>query len=95
MTPGERRAAASLSIVGLANLRPEASPIGLLLYKRHIRMRQIPPEQRPHRLRLVDNQLFFDRVIAQRRNTAHPHALLLRGGDLVADAFGGAYSGWS
>src|SRR5690242_18538105 len=33
-----------------------------------------------------DDQLVVTALVAERRHTAHPHALLLRGGDLVADA---------
>ena len=45
-------------------------------------------EQGAHRrgLRGVDDQLAVDGVVAERRQSPHPHALLLRGRDLVADA---------
>src|SRR6202023_1165462 len=37
----------------------------------------------------VDNERAFARVVAERHIAAHPHALLLRGGDLVTDPFTG------
>jgi hypothetical protein len=37
----------------------------------------------------VDNERALARVIAERWVAAHPHALLFRRGDLVADAFPG------
>jgi hypothetical protein len=38
------------------------------------------------RVLLFDHQLMVCDLIAKRDVSAHPHALLLRGGDLVADA---------
>ena len=38
---------------------------------------------------LNDDQLAVLDRVAERRHTAHPHPLLLRSGDLVADAFAG------
>ena len=40
---------------------------------------------------LVDDQLSVLHVVAKRRQAAHPHALLLGSGDLVADAFAGDF----
>ena len=40
---------------------------------------------------LVDDQLSVLHVVAKRRQAAHPHALLLGSGDLVADAFAGHF----
>src|SRR5207249_2110221 len=37
----------------------------------------------------VDNERALARVVAERHVAAHPYALLLRGGDLVADPFAG------
>ena len=52
---------------------------------------EIAPKDRPHgrRFRLVDDELALLHVISERRLSAHPHALLLRGGDLVADSLPG------
>ena len=38
---------------------------------------------------VVDDELAFDHVVSERRDSAHPHAFGLAGGDLVADAFAG------
>src|SRR5215831_17152578 len=40
-------------------------------------------------LLLIDDQLPIPDIIAERRQSAHPHALLLRRGDLVADPLAG------
>ena len=40
---------------------------------------------------LVDDQFSVLHVVAKRRQTAHPHALLLGSCDLVADAFAGDF----
>ncbi len=40
-------------------------------------------------LRLVDDKAPVLRIIAKRRVATHPHALCLRGGDLVANALPG------
>ena len=52
---------------------------------------RIAPEDQPdgRRLRLIDDQLAVLDVIAERHVAAHPHALLLRRRDLVADALAG------
>jgi hypothetical protein len=52
---------------------------------------RIAPEDQPdgRRLRLIDDQLAVLDVVAERHVAAHPHALLLRRGDLVADALAG------
>src|SRR6266446_10197349 len=49
----------------------------------------IAPKDEAHGLRLAfdDDQLAGLCPIPERRHAAHPHPLLLRGGDLVADAF--------
>jgi hypothetical protein len=41
------------------------------------------------RLAVDDDELAVLRLITERRHAAHPHAFLLRGGDLVADALAG------
>ena len=52
---------------------------------------EIAPEDQPHPLGLLldDDQLLVLAGIAQRHHAADPQALLLGGGDLVADALGG------
>jgi hypothetical protein len=49
----------------------------------------IAAKNRPNDLHLAvdDDELAVLRLIGERRHTAHPHPLLYRGGDLVADAF--------
>ena len=42
-------------------------------------------------LLLIDDQLPILDVVAERRQAAHPHALLLRRGDLVADSLAGHF----
>ena len=41
---------------------------------------------------VVDNELAFDHVVSEGRDSAHPHAFGLAGGDLVADAFAGDFA---
>src|SRR5208337_427851 len=50
---------------------------------------EVSQEDPPNRcgLNLVDDELSVLHVVAKRRLAAHPQALLLRSGDLVADAF--------
>src|SRR5438093_2410878 len=86
--PPRERLAASLGAVRCrAALRPEPQAIGLFLDPAHAAELAITGEDAAHGLRLgrVDDK----RVIAERYVAAHPHALLLRGGDLVADPFAG------
>src|SRR5207247_8048487 len=74
-----------------AALCPEPEAVGLVLYPAHATELTIQGEEAAHRFGLgwVDDERAFARIIAERRVTAHPHALLLRGGDLVADPFAG------
>src|SRR4051794_14988379 len=75
---------------GEAFCRPVAAVDGFL-EPAHTAKLQVESEDGAHRLGLgrIDDQLALLRVIAERRVAAHPHALLLRGGDLVADALAG------
>src|SRR6202045_2322281 len=72
-----------------AALRAEPQAIGLLLDPAHAAELVIKGEDATHGLRLdgVDDERAFARVVAERHVTTHPHPLLLRGGDLVADPF--------
>src|ERR1700738_2844684 len=74
-----------------AALRPEPQAVGLLLDPAHAAEFTIKGEDAAHGLglRRVDNECALARVVAERRITAHPHPLLLRGGDLVADPLAG------
>src|ERR1700737_2777237 len=91
MTAREGFAAALGAIRCRAAFRPKPETVGLLLDPAHAAELTIESEDaaaRP-RLRRVDYERALARVIAQRHIAAHPHALFLRGGDLVADAFAG------
>src|ERR1700757_1303440 len=66
----------------------DAAGVELLLHQPNRAEFGIAAEDRAHDLRLAvdDNELAILYPIAERRDAAHPHPLLLRGGDLVADA---------
>jgi hypothetical protein len=70
-------------------LQPEA--VGLLLDPAHAAKLTIEGEDIAYGLGLdrVDDQRALARIIAERHVAPHPHTLLLRGGDLVADALAG------
>src|ERR1700730_9260792 len=74
-----------------AALRAEPQAVGLLLDPAHAAELMIKGEDATHGLGFgrVHDERAFARVIAERHITAHPHALLLRSGDLVADPFAG------
>src|SRR3984893_12072257 len=74
-----------------AALGAEPQAVGLSLDPAHAAELTIKGEDATHGLRLgrVDDERALARVVAERHITAHPHALLLRGGDLVADPFSG------
>src|SRR3990170_2932068 len=65
-----------------------SAPIQLRLQMPHTAKLQVQPEDLANQcgLRLVDDESALVRPVADRRRAAHPHALLLGGGDLVADA---------
>src|SRR5437868_5552973 len=69
----------------------EPETVGLLLDPAHAAELTIESEDAAYRLGLgrVDDERALVGVIAQRHIAAHPHALFLRGSDLVADAFTG------
>ena len=87
----ERFAAALGAARRRAALCPEPQAVGLLLDPAHAAELTIKREDAAHGLGLggVDDERALARVIAERHIAAHPHALLLRGGDLVADPFAG------
>src|SRR5437764_1387514 len=60
----------------------------------HRAQHAISPEDVPHRVCFAgnDDKLMIAHRVAERRHAAHPHALLLRGGDLIADALAGDLS---
>src|ERR1700726_90928 len=89
MTVREEFAAARSAIRRCAAFRPKPETVGLLLDPAHAAELTIESEDAEHGLGLgrVDHERALARLIAQRHIPAHPYALLLRGGDLVADAF--------
>src|SRR5712671_2692179 len=91
MTAREGFAAAPGAIRCRAAFRPKPETVGLLLDPAHAAELTIESEDAAYRLGLgrVDDERALVDVIAQRHIAAHPHTLLLRGGDLVADAFTG------
>src|SRR5580704_10866545 len=74
-----------------AALRPQSEPVGLVLDPAHAAVFTIEREDPAHSLGLGwgDDECALVRVIAKWHVAAHPHALFLRRGDLVADAFTG------
>src|SRR5467141_2579196 len=91
MSAREGSAAALDAARRRAALRAEPQAVGLLLDPAHAAELMIKGEDTTHGLSLgrVDDERALARIVAERHNTAHPHALLLRGGDLVADPFAG------
>src|SRR4051812_48905478 len=91
MTAREGFAATLGAIRSCTGFRAKPETVGLLLDPAHAAELMVKSEDAAHRLGLgrVDDQCALVGVIAQRHIAAHPHALLLRGGDLVADAFTG------
>src|SRR5258705_13519933 len=66
--------------------------VGLLLDPAHAAELTIKGKDATHGLGFgrVDDERSLARLVAPRHVTAHPHPLLLRGGDLIADPFAGA-----
>src|ERR1700722_15383335 len=89
MTAREGFAAALGAIRCRAAFRAKPETVGLLLDPAHAAELTIESENAAYRLGLgrVDDERALVGVIAERHIAAHPHALFLRGGDLVADAF--------
>src|SRR5712671_5313817 len=86
MTARKGFAAALDSVRRRAAFRPKPETVGLLLDPAHAAELTIESEDAAHGLGFgrVDDQRTPARVIAQRHIAAHPHALFLRGGDLVS-----------
>src|SRR6202045_4214340 len=86
MSAREGFAAALDAACRRAALRAEPQAVGLLLDPAHAAEVTIEGEDAAHCLGLgrVDNECALARVVTERHVAAHPHALLLRGGDLVA-----------
>src|SRR5690242_15692491 len=91
MSAREGFAAALVAIGRCTAFRSEPEMVGLLLDPAYAAELTIQSEDAAHGLGLggVDDERPLARVIAQRHVAAHPHALLLRGGDFIADAFAG------
>src|SRR6266446_6867882 len=90
--PAREGSAAALGPAGRrAALGPEAEAVGLLLDPAYAAELTIKGEDAAHRFGFggVDDERAFARVVAERHDTAHPHALLLRGSDPVTDPFAG------
>src|SRR5262245_19897940 len=86
MPAAEGSAIAILPCPRSGSARPPAA-IDLLLHLPHSSVLEVQPEQSPHGFRflLLDPERPTVRLIAERDKASHPHALLLRRGDLVAD----------
>src|ERR1700730_11599931 len=71
-----------------SHLRADATTIQILHQESDGTEVQISIEYPSHRFRfrLIHDQAAIDHVVTDRHQTAHPHALLLGGGDLVANA---------
>src|SRR6266568_8378578 len=90
--PARERFAAALDAASrYVALRPDPQNVGLLLDAAHAAKLAIKREDVAHGLGLgrVDDKGSLARLIAERHIATHPHPLLLRGGNLVADAFAG------
>src|SRR6201988_1614927 len=91
MNAREGFAAALGAIRCRAAFRAKPETVGLLLDPAHAAEFPIESEDAAYRLGLgrVDDERALAGIVAERRIAAHPHALLLRCADLVADAFTG------
>src|SRR5437764_283108 len=91
MPAREGPAAARGAIPRRAAFRPQPEAVGLLLDPAHAAELTIESEDATYSLGLgrVDQECTLARVISQRDIATHPHALLLRRSDLVADTFAG------
>ena len=91
MAPAERTAARRSARAIDADRKPKARSVQLL-YETHDAPRfEISPKEGAHDLGMVldDMQCPVRDPVAQRNHAAHPHPLLLRGGDLVPDPLAG------
>src|SRR6202030_3260992 len=84
-------AAGKLSAGSLPALAHDAGSLELCLQQRDRAKLGVALEDHPdsRRLGFADDQLPFPDVVAERHIAAHPHALGLRRGDLVANALAG------
>src|SRR5438309_12096937 len=91
MTAREGFTAALGALRRCAAFRPKPETVDLLLDPAHAAELTIEGKDAAHGLGLgrVDDERALGRVVAKRHVAAHPHALLLRRGDLVANAFAG------
>src|SRR3989442_15373015 len=89
--PGQRLAAPVPAGAACPGLAADATGVELLLQEAYRAECGITPENVPDRLGLAVNgdQFVIAACVAERRQAAHPHTLLFRGGDLVADALAG------
>src|SRR6476620_9905891 len=78
----------SSSIVSARSQLPDAPGLQLVLQQPDRAEFGIAAKDEAHDFRLAvdDDELAVLRLITERRHPAHPHPLLFRGGDLVADA---------
>src|SRR4051812_42102375 len=85
---GERYAAYDLSRRKPANAGSNSPVRQLIDQARHRAELPVPDEDEPHGLGLdlVDDELAALHPITERHDAAHPHALLLGGGNLVPDS---------
>src|SRR5690348_4515920 len=91
MTAREGLPAALDAIRRCPAFRQKPETVGLLLDPAHAAELTIQSEDAADGVGLgrIDDERALVGVIAQRDISAHPHALLLRCGDLVADTFAG------
>jgi hypothetical protein len=84
---GEMLAAGERSAGSFTALAHNTQPVELGLEQRDRPQFRIAPEDHPdgRRIRLIHDQFAVLDVVTERNVAAHPHALLLRRGDLVAD----------
>jgi hypothetical protein len=85
---GSRR---GLAILCNPHFRTDASSIQILHQEPNRPKFEVSSDDLPHRFCffLIHDQATVDYVVTDRYQTAHPHPLLLGGGDLVADSFAG------
>src|SRR4029078_3447408 len=86
--PAERCPSRTPSIAHCAQLGSELQSLTLLLQSSDTAELEVELKKQPDRLSFlgIDAEFAIDGVVTERHGTAHPHALLLGGCDLVADA---------
>src|SRR2546425_137508 len=92
--PSERLAAPAAARRADPGFAANAGAIELLLQQSHRAEGGVTPEDMPYHLSFGGDhdQLVVSAPVTEGRHAAHPHALLLRGGDLVADALPGDFA---